>query len=92
MAALQLELQQQHGVSVKFSSFDFAAPDVRSRAAAVLSSAVGIDNISVLVNNVGYLSDIPEPFLDHPSGYVDRVISVRSSRFSFPLLSETFAG
>ena len=86
MIALQSELQQRHGVNVKFSSFDFAAPDLHSRAHAVLSSAVGIDRISVLVNNVGYLSDIPEPFLDHPPGYVDRLITVRSSKnclFSF---------
>ena len=80
MIALQSELQQRHGVNVKFSSFDFAAPDLHSRAHAVLSSAVGIDRISVLVNNVGYLSDIPEPFLDHPPGYVDRLITVRPSK------------
>jgi short-subunit dehydrogenase len=34
-------------------------------------------NVSVLVNNVGYLSDIPEPYLQHSREYVDRVISVR---------------
>ena len=49
MIALQSELQQRHGVDVKFSSFDFAAPDLHSRAHAVLSSAVGFDRISVLV-------------------------------------------
>jgi hypothetical protein len=46
-------------------------------------SAVGIDRISVLVNNVGYLSELPEPFLEHPPGYVDRLISVRSTRCGF---------
>ncbi len=76
LQALQTELQDKHGVNVKFSSFDFAASDVYSRAAAVLSS-IGINSISVLINNVGFLSDIPEPYLDHPAGYVDRVISVR---------------
>ena len=77
-----MELQQKHGVQVKFASFDFAAPDVHGRAAAVLS-AIGIDNIFVLVNNVGYLSDIPEPYLQHSPGYVDRLISVRLVFFNF---------
>lgn len=76
LAALQAELQQKHKVLVKFASFDFAASDVYSRAAAALSS-IGLDNIFVLVNNVGYLSDIPEPYLEHSPGYVDRLIRVR---------------
>jgi short-subunit dehydrogenase len=76
MKALQVELQEKHGVDVKFSSFDFAAPDVLPRAAAVLST-IGINSISVLINNVGYLSEIPEPYLDHSPGYVDRLIRVR---------------
>lgn len=78
LAALQAELQQKHKVLVKFASFDFAASDVYSRAAAALSS-IGLDNIFVLVNNVGYLSDIPEPYLEHSPGYVDRLIRVNIS-------------
>ena len=54
LAALQAELQQKHKVLVKFASFDFAAADVYSRAASALSP-IGLDNIFVLVNNVGYL-------------------------------------
>jgi hypothetical protein len=76
LAALQAELQQKHGVVVKFASFDFAAADVQGRAAAALS-VVGLDSIAVLVNNVGYLSDMPEPYLEHAPGYVDRLINVR---------------
>ena len=83
LAALQLELQQKHKVDVKFASFDFAAPDVFGRAGAALSS-VGISNVSVLINNVGYLSDIPEPYLEHSREYADRVISVRHPRDEFP--------
>lgn len=78
MAALQLELKQKHNVDVKFASFDFAAPDVYGRASAALSS-IGISNVSVLVNNVGFLSDIPELYLDHSREYVDRVISINIS-------------
>lgn len=83
LAALQSELQQKHKVDVKFASFDFAAPDVFGRAAAALSS-VGIGNVSVLINNVGYLSDIPEPYLEHSREYTDRVISVRRPRCEYP--------
>jgi short-subunit dehydrogenase len=88
LAALQAELQQKHKVLVKFASFDFAATDVYSRAASALSP-IGLDNIFVLVNNVGYLSDIPEPYLQHSPGYVDRLIRVRVACCWLPALLST---